>query len=131
MSHPKWEIIDTVGVDEVASAWRALSGKKRLKMETGFSRSMGKRTASGKGADKQGPLYRWGPRQGPLWGPLWGPQQALLPGPLRICFLNFYCFCCCVFIFAVIVGWLSCVAAGSHMFRAGLDLEPQMTLNRS
>lgn len=53
MSHPKWEIIDTVGVHEVASAWRALSGKKGLKMGTGFWRSMGKPAASGKGAEKQ------------------------------------------------------------------------------
>lgn len=52
MSHPKWEIIGAVGVDEVTSAWRALSGKKRLKMETSFSRSVGKRAASGNEADK-------------------------------------------------------------------------------
>lgn len=44
---------EAVGVDEVASAWRRLSGKRRLKMETGFSQSMGKRAAPGEEADKR------------------------------------------------------------------------------
>lgn len=43
-------ITDTVGVDEVASAWRGLSGKKTPKMETGFLWSMGMQAAPGKEA---------------------------------------------------------------------------------
>lgn len=67
VSHPKWVIIDTVGVDEVASAWRELGGKKRLKMGTGFLRSMQRQAASGKEVDDtHQPLSRWSPP--------WGPQ---------------------------------------------------------
>lgn len=43
-------ITDTVGVDEVASALRGLSGKKTPKMETGFLWSMGMQAAPGKEA---------------------------------------------------------------------------------
>lgn len=50
MSHLNWEIIDAVGVDEVASACRAMRGKKGLKMETGFFAVHGKAGCIWKGS---------------------------------------------------------------------------------
>lgn len=101
MSHPKWEIIDAVGVDEVASAWRerALSGKKRLKMETGFSRSMGKQAASGSEADKLTPV-QMGSSAGSSVGssassPAGSSAKLLSELTLLLLLLLYFKFCCC------------------------------------